>query len=70
MNAKTIYIFLGSSIVEFKNERDELSNFIHEISGAYFEEQYNVRIRPITCNYGNQSMSIGGKQKEINEGNE
>lgn len=67
MNAKTIYIFLGSSIVEFKNEREELSNFIHEISGSYFEEQYNVRIKPLTCNHSDQSMSIGGKQKAINE---
>lgn len=67
MNIKTIYIFLGSSIVEFKNEREELSNFIHEMSSSCFEEQYDVRIKPLTCNHSDQSMSIGGKQKAINE---
>ena len=68
MKTKTIYIFLGSSIVEFKNEREEISNFIHEISSACFEDQHNVRIKPVAINYTDHSMTIGGKQKEINDG--
>ena len=68
MKTRTVYIFLGSSIVEFKNEREEISNFIHEISSACFEDQHNVRIKPVAVNYIDHSMTIGGTQKDINDG--
>lgn len=41
---KKIKIFLGSSIVEFEKERNELELFIRNLSDK-FEDNYNIKIR-------------------------
>ena len=45
---KVIKIFLASSITEFATERNELEVFIRNMSDIY-EEQYDIKIKPIRC---------------------
>lgn len=63
---KTIKIFIASSIVEFANERMAIENFIHKISDN-FEEQYDVKIKPILCENLDDAYSTVRKQEEYNE---
>ncbi len=63
---KTISIFIGSSINEFREERMELENFIHRLSND-FEDRYNTRIRPIVCEAFDPAMARTRKQDEYNE---
>ncbi len=46
---KNIKIFLASTFEEFKQEQNELLNFIYEI-GEQFENMYNVTIKPLYMN--------------------
>ena len=63
---KTIKIFIASSIVEFANERMAIENFIRKISDN-FEEQYDVKIKPILCENLDDAYSTVRKQEEYNE---
>ena len=63
---KKIYIFIGSSITEFKEERMELENFIHRLSND-FEDRYNTRIIPVVCEAFDTAMALTRKQDEYNE---
>ena len=46
---KNIKIFLASTFEEFKQEQNELLNFIYEI-GDQFEKMYNATIKPLYMN--------------------
>ncbi len=63
---KQINIFLASSLVEFKNERSELVLFIRDLSDK-FEENYNIKIKPIYCESIDPCMEKGRKQDCYNE---
>lgn len=63
---RKIKIFIGSSIVEFANERMMIENFIRNISDQ-FEEKYDVKIQPLLCENFDDAYSITRKQEEYNE---
>ena len=63
---KIIKIFLGSSIVEFANERMAIENFIRNISDK-FEENYDIKIQPLLCENLDDAYSKIRKQEIINE---
>ena len=62
---KDIYIFIGSSIVEFKSERESVENFIYRL-GKEFRKNYGVSVEPILCPE-DSPLTIGGSQGNINE---
>ena len=63
---RKIKIFIGSSIVEFKNERQELENFIHNLSNDFIDK-YEIMIIPFTCEAADNAMAITRKQDEYNK---
>lgn len=63
---KTVKIFLASSLVEFKEERLELENFIRNVSDRY-EEKYQIKLQPLLCENFDPVMANGRKQEEYNE---
>ena len=62
---KTIKIFLASSIVELKNERMELENFIYTV-GMEFMRKYNVMLQPLLCENFDDALTRARKQDEYN----
>ena len=66
MAKKKICIFIGSSIVEFKEERMELENFIHRLSND-FEDRYDTRVIPIVCEAFDPAMARTRKQDDYLE---
>ena len=63
---RKIKIFIGSSIVEFKNERQDLENFIHNLSNDFIDK-YEIMIIPFTCEATDNAMAITRKQDEYNK---
>lgn len=65
---KTIKIFIASSIVEEEAKLDRLliENFIYRNSND-FEEQYDIKIKPILCENLDEAYSSVRKQEEYNE---
>ena len=63
MAKKKICIFIGSSIVEFKEERMELENFIHRLSND-FEDRYDTRVIPVVCEAFDPAMARTRKQDD------
>ena len=63
---KKIKIFLGSSIVEFERERQEIANFIYRLSDD-FEERYDIQVKPLLCEDFDEAYSKIRKQEEYNE---
>ena len=63
---KTIKIFLASSIVEFEREREQIENFIRNVSDD-FEEKYDIKLKPVLCENFDSAMANGRKQDEYNE---
>lgn len=65
---KTIKIFIASSIVEDEAIYDRLiiENFIYRLSND-FEEQYDIKIKPILCENLDDAYSTARKQEEYNE---
>jgi hypothetical protein len=63
---KKIKIFLGSSIVEFKKERQEIENFIYRLSDD-FEDRYDISVKPLLCESFDEAYSEIRKQEEYNE---
>jgi len=63
---KTIKIFLGSSVLEFKNERMDIENFIFRLS-RQFEKAYHISIEPLLCEGFDDAYSKIRKQEEYNE---
>lgn len=63
---KKIKIFLGSSIIEFEKERNELELFIRNLSDR-FEDDYNIKIVPLRCEYMDNHIRVYGTQNAINE---
>ncbi len=63
---KTIKVFLGSSITEFKNERADIENFIYRLSRE-FEKNYNVSVDPLLCESFDDAYTKIRKQEEYNE---
>lgn len=63
---RKIKIFIGSSIVEFKNERQELENFIHKLSNDFIDK-YEIMIIPFTCETADNAMARTRKQDEYNK---
>ena len=63
---RKIKIFIGSSIVEFKNERQELENFIHNLSNDFINK-YEIMIIPFTCEAADNAMARTRKQDEYNK---
>ena len=66
MAKKKICIFIGSSIVEFKEERMELENFIHRLSND-FEDRYDTRVIPVVCEAFDPAMARTRKQDDYLE---
>lgn len=63
---KTINIFLASSINEFKNERNEIGDFIRRIQDILIE--YDIFLKLIVCEYLDNNISIlGRKQEDYNQ---
>ncbi|MCR5112561.1 MAG: hypothetical protein K6A63_01340 [Acholeplasmatales bacterium] len=63
---KKIKIFVGSSIVEFENERKDLELFIRRISD-YFEDEYEIKLVPYFCENVDEAMATEGSQEEYNK---
>lgn len=63
---KVIKIFLGSSIVEFERERQDIENFLYRISRD-FEKRYNVSIEPLLCENFDDAYTKIRKQEEYNK---
>ena len=65
---KEIKIFLGSSIVEFKELRDSLSSFIDDLNSR-FEDRYDFTLKLFRCDDGTQNpyISKDGTQSEIDK---
>lgn len=63
---KIIKIFIASSIVEFEREREQIENFIRNVSDD-FEERHNIKFKPILCGNADNAMAKGRKQEEYNE---
>ncbi|MBQ2732758.1 MAG: hypothetical protein IJF74_01235, partial [Clostridia bacterium] len=63
---KKIKIFLGSSIIEFANERMAIENFIRNVSDK-FEDHYNVKIQPLLCENFDDAYTTIRKQEEYNQ---
>ena len=63
---KKINVFLGSSIVEFANERMAIENFIRNVSDS-FEERYDIKIQPLLCENFDDAYSKVRKQEEYNQ---
>ena len=66
MAKKKICIFIGSSIVEVKEERMELENFIHRLSND-FEDRYDTRVIPVVCEAFDPAMARTRKQDDYLE---
>ena len=62
---KVIKIFLASSITEFATERNELEVFIRNMSDIY-EEQYDIKIKPIRCEQIDPYLTDSRTQDIIN----
>ena len=63
---QTIKIFIGSSITEFEEERKELEIFIRRISD-YFEDTYDIKLKPLLCEGEDAAMSDKRKQEVFND---
>ncbi|MBQ2876259.1 MAG: hypothetical protein IJE25_04565 [Clostridia bacterium] len=63
---KVIKIFLASSITEFAAERNELEVFIRNMSDVY-EEQYDIKIKPVRCEQIDPYVTDSRTQDIINE---
>lgn len=65
---RTVNIFIGSSINEFREERHELVGYIYSVSDG-FERRYGIRVRPLLCEYADPAMRMDGahKQEDYND---
>jgi len=63
---KKIKIFVGSSIVEFEEERKDLELFIRRISDS-FEDNYEIKLAPYFCENVDDAMSKERLQNEYNK---
>ena len=63
---QTIKIFIGSSITEFEEERKDLEIFIRRISD-YFEDTYDIKLKPLLCEGEDAAMSDKRKQEVFND---
>ncbi len=65
---RTVNIFIGSSINEFREERHELVGYIYSVSDG-FERRYGIRVRPLLCEYADPAMRADGahKQEDYND---
>lgn len=63
---KNIDIFIGSSIDEFKTERQELINFIYDLRDILSDNGYVFRLMPKICENEDNAMSLTRKQDDYN----
>lgn len=61
MSEKNIRIYLGSSLNEFDEEREEIELFIHRTS-VLFEERYKIKIVPLLCETFEDAVSFSREQ--------
>ena len=62
---KKIKIFIGSSIDELANERNELARFIQGLNNKYIER--GIFFEGYFCEESSSSMQAGGSQKQHND---
>lgn len=62
---KKLKIFLASSIVEFKEERNEIGDFIRRIQDELIEWDYRIQL--FECEFFDNSIALTRKQDEYNE---
>ena len=62
---KKIKIFLASSLREFEREREQIENFIRNVSDN-FEDKYNIKILPVLCENIDPAYTVERKQEEYN----
>ena len=58
-------IFLASSINEFKEQRNEIGDFIRKIQDVLID--YDIIIKLFECEFHDNSIGIGRKQEEYNQ---
>ena len=58
-------IFLASSINEFKEERNEIGDFIRRIQDVLID--YDTKIKLFECEFHDNSIGLGRKQEEYNK---
>ena len=63
---KNIDIFIGSSIDEFRTERQELINFIYNLRDILSDNGYVFRLMPKICENEDNAMSLTRKQDDYN----
>lgn len=63
---KNLHIFIASSIVEFEDERVELSYFFQKIK-PIMEDKLNISLVSIKCEHIDNRIEIGGKQTVYNK---
>ena len=64
--SKQITIFIGSSIDEFKTERQELLSFIYNLRDILLDNGYDFRLMPKICENEDNAMSLTRKQDDYN----
>ncbi len=62
---KFIKIFLASSIVEFRNERQQMGNFIRSLNDIYVKR--GIYFELAICEDLGESVALERKQQEYNE---
>lgn len=63
MSEKNIRIYLGSSLNEFDEEREEIELFIHRTS-VLFEERYKIKLVPLLCESFEDAVSFSRSKKK------
>ena len=58
-------IFLASSINEFKEERNEIGDFIRRIQDVLID--YDTKIKLFECEFHDNSIGLGRKHEEYNK---
>ena len=62
---KSYQIFLASSLNEFKDERNEIGDFIRRIQDILID--YHIRLKLFECEFYDNSVASLRKQEEYNE---
>ena len=60
-----VKIFLASSIVEFKNERNLIGDVVRKLQDEWIEKE--IRIKLFECEFFENNLVLGGLQKKYND---
>lgn len=64
---KTIHLFLASSIVDMKDDRDAIGNFINDLNKIYNSQNLFIHLHKCEDESEDHSIINGGTQKSLND---